>query len=122
MKAGMHPAGVIRAALLPTLLLVGCAAPPAERIEVQKQHFHDRARTASRPLAAKADYFERRLPLEDDLIDQFPVFDNTCQYLAAMAAKRQRLPSAALDRKIGRSIRAISRLPRSTSVMVSFFV
>lgn len=110
-KSAMHTARVIRTALLPTLLLVGCAAPPAERIEAQNQHFRERAQTAERPLQDKADYFESRLPLEDDLIEPFPVFDNTCQCLAAMAAKRARQPSVALDRQIGRSIRAISRLP-----------
>jgi len=85
--------------------------PPPAQLARQHRHFGERARSATVSLQSKARHFEARIPLRDHLVDQPPVFDNTCQYLAAMAARRARRPSQAIDRQINRSIRAVAALP-----------
>ncbi len=100
-----------RCACLLAVVVAGCSAPSAEQLARQQRHFAERTRSAAVPLAAKARHFEARVPLRGHLVAQHPVFDNTCQYLAAMAAKRARQPSPELDRRIGLTIRALAGLP-----------
>jgi len=92
-------------------LLTGCWQPSPEQLEHQNRHLRERAESAAVSLPFKARHFESRVPLRKHLIAQAPVFDNTCQYLAAMAAKRARQPSQALDRQIARTIHAVAGLP-----------
>lgn len=77
----------------------------------QQAHIQQRYESTKHTLEEKAAYFESKIPLQDGIVKLTREFDNTCQYLTYLAAKRKTSPSTGLDQKIAQSINAISKLP-----------